>query len=81
MTAMLRSQGIPTKLNVGYAGTAYHAWISCWLKETGWVENIIYFDGKEWTLMDPTLAASETDKRKLKKFIGDGDNYIVQYAY
>ncbi|MEG0228600.1 MAG: transglutaminase-like domain-containing protein, partial [Lachnospiraceae bacterium] len=27
MTAMLRSQKIPTKLEVGYSGDAYHAWI------------------------------------------------------
>ena len=36
MTGMLRSQGIPCKLVVGYAGTAYHAWISVWSEETGW---------------------------------------------
>ena len=34
MTGMLRSQGIPSKLVVGYAGTAYHAWISVWTEET-----------------------------------------------
>ena len=28
MAAMLRSQNIPTKLEVGYSGDAYHAWIS-----------------------------------------------------
>ena len=28
MTGMLRSRGIPCKLVVGYAGSAYHAWIS-----------------------------------------------------
>ena len=36
MTAMLRSQGIPTKLITGYVGTVYHAWISVWSAETGW---------------------------------------------
>ena len=30
MTGMLRSQDIPCKLVVGYAGSAYHAWISVW---------------------------------------------------
>ena len=62
MTAMLRSQGIPTRLDVGYSGTAYHAWISVYLKESGWVSGIIEFDGKNWTLMDPTLAASNSSK-------------------
>ena len=35
MTGMLRSQGVPCKLVVGYAGTVYHAWISVWTAEHG----------------------------------------------
>ncbi len=35
MTAMLRSQGIPTKLEIGYSGEAYHAWISTWIDGVG----------------------------------------------
>lgn len=58
MAAMLRSQNIPTKLEVGYSGDAYHAWISTYIDETGWVDNIIEFDGHDWQIMDPTLAAS-----------------------
>lgn len=54
---MLRSQGIPTKLEVGYVGEVYHAWISCYVDETGWVDNIIEFDGKDWSLLDPSLGA------------------------
>ena len=45
MSAMLRSQQIPTRLEVGYAGDVYHAWISCYVDEIGWVDNIISFDG------------------------------------
>ena len=41
MSAMLRSQRIPTKLDVGYSGDVYHAWISCYVTEVGWVDNII----------------------------------------
>lgn len=80
MSAMLRSQGIPTKLEVGYSGEAYHAWISSYLKESGWVDNIIRFDGNSWTLMDPTLAASNS-AASVKKYIGDGSNYTVKYSY
>lgn len=79
MTAMLRSQGIPTKLEIGYSGEAYHAWISTWLEETGWVDNVIEFDGKTWTLMDPTLAANNSAKA-VKKYVGDGSNYTVKYS-
>ncbi len=78
--AMLRSQRIPTRLEVGYAGDAYHAWISCYVEETGWIDNIIEFDGSSWSLMDPTFAAG-TNSRDLKQFIGDGSNYAVKYYY
>ena len=80
MSALLRSQGIPTKLVVGYSGTTYHAWISVYLDEAGWVDNIIEFDGKDWSLMDPTLAANN-DEDSVKKYVGDGSNYIVKYSY
>lgn len=80
MSAMLRSQGIPTKLEVGYSGEAYHAWISTYIKESGWVDNIIQFDGNSWTLMDPTLAASNS-AASVKQYIGDGSNYVVKYSY
>lgn len=80
MVAFLRSQGIPTKLQIGYSGDAYHAWISVYLTEIGWVDDIIEFDGKSWALMDPTLAASNS-RSSLKKYIGDGSNYTVKYLY
>ena len=81
MTAMLRSQGIPTKLEIGYSGNIYHAWISTWLNEKGWVDNIIQFDGKSWELMDPTLAANSDNKEDVKEYIGNGEHYVLQYSY
>jgi len=80
MTAMLRCQQIPTRLEVGYSGTAYHAWISVYLEESGWIENIISFDGESWTLVDPTLGASN-NASSVSEYIGDGSNYIVKYHY
>lgn len=80
MAAMLRSQNIPTKLVVGYSGDAYHAWISVYLKEIGWVNDIIEFDGVSWSLMDPTLAANNSNS-SVKDYIGDGSNYTVKYSY
>ena len=78
MTAMLRSQGIPTKLEIGYSGDIYHAWISTWLNEKGWVDNIIQFDGKSWELMDPTLAANSDNKEDVKEYIGNGEHYVLR---
>ncbi len=80
MAAMLRSQGIPTKLQIGYSGQTYHAWISVYIEEAGWIDKAIRFDGKEWTLMDPTLAASN-DAESVRKYVGDGTNYTVKYSY
>lgn len=81
MSSMLRSQGIPTKLVIGYADDAYHAWISVYIKDVGWVNNVIYFDGKNWTLMDPTFAANTDDQGDLKKYIGEGGHYTTMYVY
>lgn len=80
MSAMLRSQKIPTKLEVGYVGEVYHAWISCYVDEIDWIDNIIEFDGENWSLMDPTLAA-DNDSDEVKKYIGDGSRYVVKYTY
>ena len=81
MTAMLRSQNIPTKLVTGYTGSAYHAWISIYIKETGWIEGVIFFDGVSWKLMDPTFASSSNSSDAIMKYIGDGKNYTVKYLY
>ena len=81
MTGMLRSQGVPCKLVVGYAGTAYHAWVSVWTEETGWVDGVIFFDGTNWQRMDPTFASSGNGDEAILQYIGDGSNYTVKYLY
>jgi len=80
MAALLRSQSVPTKLVTGYSGKAYHAWVSVYLQDKGWVDGIIYFDGKNWTLMDPTLGANN-DSKAVAKYVGDGSNYTEKYEY
>lgn len=79
MTCMLRSQRIPTRLEIGYAGSVYHSWISTYLEEAGWVDNIIEFDGKSWKLMDPTFAAN-ADDTSADTYIGDGEEYILKFS-
>ena len=80
MQKMMGSQNIPTRLEIGYAGDAYHAWVSTYVKDIGWVNGIIEFNGKDWELMDPTFASNMSEEN-LKSFIGEGDNYITQYVY
>lgn len=81
MACMLRSQGIPTKLVVGYSGKAYHAWINTYVEKVGWVDNVIYFDGTTWKLMDPTYASSGNSSEAIMKYIGDGSNYTAKFLY
>lgn len=81
MTGMLRSQGIPCKMVFGYAGTIYHAWISVWTEDTGWVDGVIFFDGTTWQRLDPTFAASALEDESILEYIGDGSNYKEKYLY
>ena len=81
MTAMLRSQNIPTKLVVGYTGSLYHAWVNVYIDGQGWVDNIIYFDGYQWKLMDPTFASSGKNDPAIKDYITNGSNYTAKYTY
>lgn len=81
MCSMLRSRGIPSRLDIGYTNLGvYHAWISVYLKDQGWVDNIIEFDGESWSLMDPTMtAASETDAQR-KQVMKDSEDYMIKYT-
>lgn len=81
MTAMLRSQGIPCKMVFGYTGGAYHAWISVWTEDTGWVDGVIFFDGVAWQRLDPTFASYENQSDAIMKYIGNGKNYQEKYFY
>lgn len=74
MCAMLRTQQIPSKLNIGYAGDVYHAWISVYITSIGWVDNIIQFNGTDWTLMDPTFVSTGEDN-----YEPDPDDYILMF--
>ncbi|MCL2163355.1 MAG: transglutaminase-like domain-containing protein [Oscillospiraceae bacterium] len=79
--AMLRSLGIPTKLVTGYAANAFHAWISVYSEEEGWINNAIFFDGDSWKLMDPTFASGAKQSNQIMQFIGDGSNYTEKFQY
>lgn len=80
MTAMLRSQEVPCKLVVGYAGSTYHAWISVWTEENGWIDGAIFFDGHAWKRMDPTFASSGEGDPEIMEFIQNG-TYTAHYLY
>ncbi|MGI6751370.1 MAG: transglutaminase-like domain-containing protein [Anaerovoracaceae bacterium] len=81
MVSMLRSQNIPSKLVVGYTGEIYHAWVNVYLKEKGWVDAAIFFDGERWQLMDPTFASSGGRSQKVMEYIKNEANYVAKYCY
>lgn len=81
MSAMLRSQNIPCKLVIGWAGNVYHAWINVYIDGVGWVDGYIQFDGQKWTLMDPTFVSSGGGSAEIKKYVTTPANYSQKFAY
>jgi len=81
MVAMLRSLGVPTKLVIGYSGSVYHAWINVYTEESGWITGVVYFNGEEWCLLDPTFADTSKSEADFKEYIGDATNYVQKYVY
>ncbi len=79
--AMLRAQDIPCQLVIGYAGTAYHAWINVYTAETGWIDKAIEFNGDDWSRMDPTFISSSKGSAAVQSYVGDGSNYNPMYFY
>jgi len=81
MSSMLRLQDIPSKLVIGYAGQVYHAWINVYIEDVGWIDNAIHFDGKQWTLMDPTFVSTSNSANAVKQFVGEGNSYNQKFVY
>ncbi len=82
MVSMLRAQAIPARLEIGYVtGGTYHAWISTYITDIGWVNNIIQFDGQNWKLMDPTFASGAKGNNNIMTFINNTTNYSAKYVY
>ncbi len=78
MAAILRTQRIPTQLVTGMVNNSVnHAWVAVHTNETGKVFDIT-FDGSQWKMMDPTLAASSG---AAADYVGDGSNYQQLYTY
>ena len=78
--AMLRSQGIPTKLITGYVSSGgselYHAWNMIWLEESGWITVEIRAPRHEWQRIDLTFAAAGQSA-----LVGDGKGYADKEVY
>ena len=77
--AMLRSQGIPTKVIFGYVSPndVYHAWNMFYTEQTGWVTVSYEVSEDSWNRLDLTFSAGGADDQ----FVGDGENYADLYFY
>ena len=82
MCAMLRSQGIPTRLVVGWAKTdIYHAWNEIYTAETGWITPEMMFKNAGWNLTDATFYSTSGNKSDIASYISNSSNYTVRYYY
>lgn len=82
IAGMLRSQNIPCKVVVGYAGDIYHAWISVYVEEkmTAICGNRSY-DSEHWMRMDPTWASGNLNSANALLYINNPSNYHEKYCY
>ena len=82
MAAMLRSQGIPSRLVVGYAKESiYHAWNEVWTEQTGWITPELLLSSNGYNIVDATFYAGSADKAKIADYISDSGNYSALYYY
>ena len=82
MAAMVRSQGIPARLVVGYAAdNIYHAWNEVWTDETGWITPELLLSKKGYNIVDATFYAGSSNKEKIADYIQNSGNYAALYYY
>lgn len=75
--AMLRSQGIPTRIVTGNVSpnNIYHAWIMVYIDGT-WKSAQFSVSANTWSRVDLTFAASGDSAN-----VGDGKDYTDRYVY
>jgi transglutaminase-like putative cysteine protease len=88
--AMLRSQGIPAKLVMGYVTApnnpgqqVYHAWNEFYLEDyKGWFKiNEMRFAGNKFERLDPTLDSASRGSKAAMQYIGNSSNYAAVKEY
>ena len=79
--AMARSQGIPTRLVIGYATDIYHAWNEVYTEETGWIAAEVLLSKKGYNLVDSTFYAGAADKEAMAEYITNSANYSAVFRY
>ena len=75
--AMLRSEGIPTKVMTGYVGKdeLYHSWIMVYI-DGKWETAVFSVNPNTWSRCDVTFASTGATK-----YVGDASAYTDRYTY
>lgn len=81
MAAMLRSQGIPTRLVIGYAGSVKHAWNEIYTVQTGWITPELFLANNGYNTADATFYAGAENKQQIADYISNNANYSSLYYY
>lgn len=73
LAAMLRSQGIPCKLDFGYYDGVGHVWTEVYINSDGvHAADNVYLEGKKWSRVEATLSGANG----AKEFINESDKYV-----
>lgn len=82
MAAMLRSQGIPTRLVIGDASpNIYHAWNEIYTEQTGWITAEFMLKNNGYNIVDATFYSTAKDKKQIADYISNTANYYATYYY
>ena len=82
MASMLRSQGIPTRLVIGYASPdIYHAWNEIYTEQTGWITPELLLKNNGYNIADATFYSTSKDKKQISNYISNPSNYSAIYYY
>lgn len=69
MAGMLRSQGVPCRISVGYTGQGRHTEVDIQTEESGWSDGLMLYDGEEWQWTEEGDSAAA------------GSRYTVKFVY
>ena len=82
MAAMLRSQGIPTRLVIGDASpNIYHAWTEIYTEQTGWITPELMLKNNGYNIVDATFYSTANNKKQIADYISNTANYYATYYY
>lgn len=87
LAAMLRSQGIPTKLVIGYVKNVdgdddiYHAWNKVYLEKGELTIHCVRLENSHLIRIDPTFDSSSKSSKAFAQYIKNHDNYMIEKKF